>query len=323
MKKIKLMKLACVFILIILFFIIILNFLNKSFADETPASFKLNQVETKVGDIINVELILQNERAFLSSDFIITYDVTKLNYLSSTNGNIENFTVYANKSSEGIVKIAGIQDPAQSRIVPANTILIVLQFEILSGRGTQTNLELDCESLYTSETVKAETTKTSGVVTILNTSGLKGNIETTSGFENTQAFLYNASTNFLVDELEIGLDGMYNLDATAPGEYYIKIKKYGYLDYFIRGIIISEINNEEKTINNIDLIAGDLNNDGEIDLLDLVKINDNFGNTTTEEKTKININGGIHIDDTDKQVLIQNYNKKYVETNINDIGYIN
>jgi hypothetical protein len=316
-------KLIVVFILIILLFIITLNFLNKSFADETPAAFKLNQVETKVGDVINVELILQNERAFLSSDFVITYDVTKLNYLSFSNGNIQNFTIYANESSEGTIKIAGIQDPAQSRVVSANTILIVLQFEILSGRGTQTNLELDCESLYTSETVTAETIQTSGVVDILNTSGLKGNIVTTSGFENMQAFLYNSSTNLLVDELVIGPDGMYNLDATAPGEYYIKIKKYGYLDYFIRGIIISEINNEEKTINNIDLLAGDLNNDGEIDLLDLVKINDNFGNTTNEEKIKINISGGLYIDSTDKQILIQNYNKKYVEKNINDIGYNN
>lgn len=315
-------KILTITVIVILTIMLIIQvFSNKSFAEQTTANFKLNQIETKVGDKINVELILSNEVSFLSSDFVITYDTTKLNYVSYEKGNIQNFTIYANESSEGTIKIAGIQDPAESRTVAINTSLIVLQFDVIAGRGTESTIQLECNSLYKTETEKIETIETSSNVKILNISGIKGGIVTSNGFEYASAYLYEKGTNKLVDESSIDVNGIYNVEATSVGEYYIKIKKQGYLDYHINGINITQINNTTETLNDVVLIPGDLNGDGEIELSDLVELNDYYGTAINSNTVKANFSDDLYINSMDKQNILDNYTKKVIEVNIEDIGY--
>lgn len=268
--------------------------------------FKLNQVEAKVGDTINLELSISNDVEFLSSDFIVTYDTTKFKYISYEKGSIENFTVYANETTDGTIKIAGIQDSAQPRTINANTSIIVLEFDVIADRGTESVIQLQCESLYTSETQKSETTQTSGNVEILDISGLTGKIITNTNFNNAKVYLYEQNENTLVDQSDIDTNGVYNLEATSIGKYYIRIKKQGYLDYYIKGIEITQIDNLSKTVNDVELTPGDLNDDSEIELLDLVKLNDNIGTGTIE---------------IDKQTILNNYTKKSTEVTIDDVGY--
>lgn len=291
-------------VLIVVFTLGIHILFNNSFAEQTVTAFELNTVETKVGDEVNIELILKNEKAFLALDFVVTYDNTKLDYISYEQGNIQNFIICANESSEGTIKIAGIQNEGELQTVGKNTSVIVLKFNVISGTGTKSNIDLQCDSLYTSETEKAETIETGSQVSILNTSGISGNIITETGYENSYAYLYNQATDVLVDESIIDTNGKYELAAISVGQYYIKIQKFGYLDYYIKGIEITDINNSVRTLNNVELIGGDLNNDGEIEIMDLVKINDNFKNTTIN-----------------KQTLLNNYTKKSIEINVSNLGY--
>lgn len=307
MKK----KILMIITIVISFAIIIVsNFINKSFADTVPAVFKLNQVETKIGDEINIELTLTNEKAFLSVDFVVNYDSTKLEYVSYTKGNIENFTIYANESEKGKIKIAGIQDPAQSRTVSANTSLIKLEFKVIDGNGTESNIELGCDSLYVSETETALTVQNNGKVTILNVVSMQGKIITDNTDEVVHLYMYKEDGNILVNEDEIGANGEYCLDVTEPGSYYIKIKKAGYLEYNITGINITEINNIIKNINDIQLVPGDTNDDGEIELLDLVKTNDILVFNEQTDNLKI-----------DRETIKSNYGKKSENIDINNIGY--
>src|SRR5574344_1688837 len=262
MKK-KIMMILLIVIICTIFIVSI--FINRSFADATPAVFKLNQVETTVGKKVEIELILVNEKSFLSTDFVVNYDSTKLEYVSYTKGNIENFTIYANESEKGKIKIAGIQDPAQSRVVDANTSLIKLEFNIIDGKGTESNIELDCESLYVTETEKELTIQNDGKVTILNTVSMQGKILTNNNDNTIHSYLYKEDGNVLIQESEIDINsGEYNLEITEPGSYYIKIQKAGYLEYKIDGINITDVNNTIKIINDIQLVPGDLKDDGEI-----------------------------------------------------------
>ncbi len=115
-----------------------------------------------------------------------------------------------------------------------------------------------------------------------------------------------------VTEVDTKEDGSYVLDITEEGSYDVVIEKTGYLSYTLANIEITPgliVEIEEHK-----LIAGDVVEDGEIEIADLVELNANLGIEITEDNKeeigKYDLNEDGTVDMTDRSILKSNYGKK-------------
>ena len=102
-------------------------------------------------------------------------------------------------------------------------------------------------------------------------------------------------------------DGSYSI-GLSPGKYDLLIDKPGYLHYVVKNITITDkgtIDLGEAT-----MIAGDINKDGMVDLMDMTTLNDNYGAVEgASENYNINLDyteDGI-VDLTDMTIINNNY----------------
>ncbi len=119
--------------------------------------------------------------------------------------------------------------------------------------------------------------------------------------------LYKTITTNLDGTFEIE---MYTKDIDNPeileGKYTLVITKSGYLNYTITEITIHE--DEVIDIGEYKLTAGDVVQDGEIQIDDLVAINDYYGIITNIEGYDLNEDGRVDL--LDRTILKKNYGKK-------------
>ena len=104
-----------------------------------------------------------------------------------------------------------------------------------------------------------------------------------------------------------------NFSVSLPeGKYNLLFSKPGYLNYTIKGI---EVSDSDITIPDIKIIAGDLNGDNSIDIIDLsllmVMLGLTIDNKNYDEKYVFNSDGII--DDLDKEILLTNYHAQAIE----------
>ena len=120
----------------------------------------------------------------------------------------------------------------------------------------------------------------------------------------------NAAVNArdIVEQIETNDDGTFEL-VLDPGTYDVVITKPGYLEYRITDIDVTDGLGVE--VDDIELIAGDVDGTGEIEIDDLVNMNDNFGVVITDDnradKEKYDLNGDGKVDATDRNILKANY----------------
>ena len=76
----------------------------------------------------------------------------------------------------------------------------------------------------------------------------------------------------IIQEIEINPDGTYNLDL-KEGEYDLVVTKTSYLEYRLTNIVVKD--GETITIDDINIYAGDLDENGEIEIEDLTSIIEN------------------------------------------------
>lgn len=87
----------------------------------------------------------------------------------------------------------------------------------------------------------------------------------------------------VIQEIQINPDGTYTLDL-EPGEYDIVISKTSYLEHRVTNIVVKD--GEIITINDINIYAGDLDENEEIEIEDLTSIIENYGTITESTKHK-------------------------------------
>ena len=130
----------------------------------------------------------------------------------------------------------------------------------------------------------------------------------TTGTNTTET---GATETTALKEVETGEDGKYEFDVEA-GTYDVVIEKAGYLKYTLKNIEIAE--GDKIDLGENQLIAGDINGDGEIEISDLVGLNDNVGTTITDDdksqKSIYDLNEDGTIDKLDRNILKKNYGKK-------------
>ena len=113
----------------------------------------------------------------------------------------------------------------------------------------------------------------------------------------------------LIKKIEIKLDGSYTLDL-KPDEYDIVVTKTSYLEYRLTNVLVKD--GETIAINDIYIYAGDLDENGEIEIEDLTNIIENYGEITQDnkdEKGKYDLNEDGIVNKLDRNILKENYGK--------------
>ncbi len=116
-----------------------------------------------------------------------------------------------------------------------------------------------------------------------------------------RALIYMTDPNNLTDKDNNGIAD--ELDE----KYDVVVTKAGYLSYTVTNIEIEE--EQETSIGEENLIAGDVIETGEIEIDDLVAINNNFEVDITEDNEICDLNEDSVIDLTDRNILVGNYGK--------------
>lgn len=124
----------------------------------------------------------------------------------------------------------------------------------------------------------------------------------------------------VIQEIQINPDGTYTLDL-EPGEYDIVISKTSYLEHRVTNIVVKD--GEIITINDINIYAGDLDENEEIEIEDLTSIIENYGTITDDnkaQKAQYDLNEDGIVNKQDRSILKANYGKtktteKWVDPN--------
>jgi murein DD-endopeptidase MepM/ murein hydrolase activator NlpD len=103
-------------------------------------------------------------------------------------------------------------------------------------------------------------------------------------------------------------DGKYEVELIPDEEYDIIVKKNGYLTYIIKNIVVEEF--KQSTVQDINIKAGDIDENGEIELDDLVELNDQIGVMVDDENKVFDLNEDGVIDNKDRKILKDNYHEK-------------
>ena len=110
----------------------------------------------------------------------------------------------------------------------------------------------------------------------------------------------------IIKEIQINPDGTFSLDLEAD-EYDIVVVKKSYLEYRLTNIIVKA--GEDVTVDDINIYAGDLDENGEIEISDLTTIVDHYGTVTGAQLTMYDLNEDGVVDKFDRSILKQNYSK--------------
>lgn len=114
----------------------------------------------------------------------------------------------------------------------------------------------------------------------------------------------------VVSTVQTNEDGTYEI-LLEPGIYDVIFTKPGYLSHRITEIDITD--GLGAVLDTVDMVGGDVAEDGEIEIDDLVDMNENVGETITEDNTKeksiYDLNGDGIIDMLDRKILKRNYGK--------------
>ena len=115
----------------------------------------------------------------------------------------------------------------------------------------------------------------------------------------------------VVAQYTTSTDGIYELQLIT-GEYDIVVTKQSYLEYRLTNVTVET--NETIPMEDINIYAGDINGDGQIELSDLTALTANTGEVTEENgKAIYDLNEDNIVDRLDRNILKANYNKKNVK----------
>jgi len=142
-------------------------------------------------------------------------------------------------------------------------------------------------------------------VHILQSYTLRGYIQL-AGFK-----AFDGLQAFLVDNELIGIavnlyDGSFELNDLKPGIYTIRLLKPGYLD------MDYSVDVQSDTTERLSMIAGDLDSNGQIDILDIAAICKKFSLNSEKDgwDAVMDYNGDKWIDIIDVSIVARNYGKK-------------
>ena len=259
-------------------------------------------------DNISVILIRQSDLAQLTGVIVNDTPVENVNnvytyYMSKDefNANVKIYTAEDNNATIQVDDYEGVGYLEFNELFDENTVRVEKMIKVTSQDGSR-------EEFYT--LVLYKKTQIEGIITTENFE--EKYTAKVRLFRRRKKDEYEDDEDILVKETNTEEDGSYVLDITEVGQYDVVIEKPGYLTYTVAGINITPGLIVE--IEKYELIAGDVAEDGRINIDDLVDMNDNYGEVITEEnkseKGIYDLNEDGTVDMKDRDILKKNYGKK-------------
>ena len=275
-----------------------------------------NQVEYKLyivkenspaEDDANLKEVKANEnQATLKDDG--TYEVTvkatetQVNLEAIANQELAYVSVDGNTETRG-------SNTKQIDMSTETTKVITVTVKSISGKTKQYTIKIHRLSAITGKiiTQAADQTKQTATIKVYNSQDTRD--------ENDAE-----DPRKVIQEIQINPDGTYTLDL-EPGEYDIVISKTSYLEHRVTNIVVKD--GEIITIDDINIYAGDLDENEEIEIEDLTSIIENYGTITDDnkaQKEKYDLNEDGTVNKQDRSILKANYGKtktteKWVDPN--------
>lgn len=312
----------------------------KSATTSPTTGIKLNIDGTdnyQAESLFEFTLALASENANLSNlvttpTNITNFDKATLDYNLKLTDDISKITVTpTTEDTKSTVKInIPATDSSGNIIYDANKKVTYIDKDATSGTAFDVALaDLAGEDIKITITVTAEDLKHTNVYTITIHKAyatIKGSIVTNNvaGIHKADIKIYKSDTAIqwsdMVGHDELDTITPFKTKATedagtyeikiVPGTYDLLIDKPGYEDYIVTEIKISE--NEEVDLGEVNLIAGDVNKDGVVELEDMSYINNNYDSTKGDGKyeEKYDFTGDEIVDLEDLSLINNNYDKQ-------------
>ena len=275
-----------------------------------------NQVEYKLyivkenspaEDDANLKEVKANEnKATLKENGIYEVTVkateTQVNLEAIANQELAYVSVDGNTETRG-------SNTKQIDMSTETTKQITITVKSISGKTKQYTIKIHRLSAITGKiiTQAADQTKQTAIIKVYNSQDTRD--------ENDAE-----DPRKVIKEIQINPDGTYTLDL-EPGEYDIVISKTSYLEHRVTNIVVKD--GEIITINDINIYAGDLDENEEIEIEDLTSIIENYGTITDDnkaQKAQYDLNEDGIVNKQDRSILKANYGKtktteKWVDPN--------
>ena len=151
--------------------------------------------------------------------------------------------------------------------------------------------------------------------------------ENVNNIHESKVVIYNSADKSKVAETTTQKDGTFKIEMLArnqsqtsePNEvlnkkYDVEVTKNGYLTYKVTNVTLTEGDN--SSIGTYNLIAGDVDKSGVIELDDMVYINEYFGVVINDANLSTmgiyDLNGDKKVDSLDREIVKSNLDKKAV-----------
>lgn len=166
----------------------------------------------------------------------------------------------------------------------------------------------------------SNTTRAEASVETVDGATITGKAEVTFEFNNdgTATLIQN---NVSVMTVNISADGTYLFTEVPAGDYNLFISIPGWTEYTVNDINVSE--NEDITILETTVIAGDVNHSGSIDLNDINLVLGAFGENVTDENINLDVDHdkNIGIGDISMILALGNYGEVSYSSSYLNNGY--
>ena len=132
-------------------------------------TFSVEDVIGNIGSEIEVTVSLNEAIDFVSGNFTLEYDNTKLEYVDYTNGKILDdsaMNVVKNDDTQGIIAIGYVSDPTIEIKTKEAGSLITIKFKVIATTESQTYVKFNCTSLTNEDGEEVANTVKNGTVSI-------------------------------------------------------------------------------------------------------------------------------------------------------------
>ena len=273
-----------------------------------------------------VPVTLRNvpEEGVSTANITITYDATKLEYVSGAPGSIvTNPSVnFALNQTEGKIKVLFLDYTMENQYISKDGTFIELTFKAIGDDGL-TEISGSEETFADKELATIKTSVINGGVNIgpgtVETYKITGYIDPDFITTSTTAPIVKAGFKVELvgtnDSAVTDSNGYFVIETTSKGTYTVKITKDNYLTREIADVSVEGDKELSTSASPIIMWAGDMvingEQDGAINLEDIMEVCKAFNTASTDDKYKValdlNRDGAVNLEDV--MIVAKHFNK--------------
>lgn len=281
-----------------------------------PFELKVGATEGKVGDLVTIPISFKNVPidGIELCNIAITYDSTQLEYSSGEAGPLikkSGLCGEASKVSQGEIKVGTFDPFMGEQYINSDGVLVNLIFKI-TDNSDKTLVQIKNATIADRLLNILAPTLYDGIVYIDHSGVLTQEVYKVSGYIESDFQLSTATGSKAREGFKVEIvgtafnaltdaNGYFEIKDVPAGTYDIKISKPCYLTRHITNISVNSDKELSAKSTPISLWIGDVNENGSINMEDIMIIcksfNSNAGDNNYKECRDLNCDGAINIED--------------------------